>query len=97
MPRTKPASGPGYETLKGVVLNADGTTTVYFDFNFPMDKTDQRGPGPAPSTPATISASGQNVMVSWEINEALAKLVAEGGKSGTAWSFATDRAFVGWR
>ena len=85
---------PGYETLKGVVLNADGTTTVYFDFNFPMDKNRIGATGAAFVYPATISASGQNVMVSWEINEALAKLVAEGGKSGTAWSFATDPAFV---
>lgn len=85
---------PGYETLKGVVLNADGTTTVYFDYNFPMDKNRIGSTGAGFAYPASISASGQNVMVSWEIHEALAKLVAEGGKSGTAWSFSSDPAFV---
>lgn len=85
---------PGYEILKGVVLNADGTTTVYFDYNFPMDKNRIGATGAGLVYPALISASGQNVMVSWEIYEALAKLVAEGGKSGTAWSFSSDPAFV---
>jgi peptide/nickel transport system substrate-binding protein len=41
----------------------------------------------------TFGASYQ-VGVSWDIAEALGKLVAEGGKSGTAWSFSSDPAFV---
>jgi peptide/nickel transport system substrate-binding protein len=81
---------PGQETLKGIVLNADGSITTYFDFNH--------------AAPARIAASGAiwvktfgasyQVGVSWDIAEALGKLVAEGGKSGTAWSFSSDPAFV---
>jgi peptide/nickel transport system substrate-binding protein len=81
------------EPLRGVVLNADGTVTVYFDFNWPMDKNRVGATGAGYVYPY-VSASGQNVMVSWEIDEALAKLVAEGGKSATAWSFSDDPAFV---
>jgi peptide/nickel transport system substrate-binding protein len=81
---------PGQETLKGIVLNSDGSITTYFDFNH--------------AAPARIAASGAiwvktygasyQVGVSWDIAEALAKMVAEGGKSGTAWSFSSDPAFV---
>lgn len=81
---------PGQETLKGIVLNPDGTITTYYDFFH--------------ASPARIGASGAiwvktygnayQVGVSWDISEALGKLVAEGGKSGTAWSFSSDPAFV---
>jgi peptide/nickel transport system substrate-binding protein len=82
---------PGYETVKGLVVNADGTITAYFDYNWPMDKNRVGSTG-APY--AKVSAAGQNVLVSWEIDEALSKMVAEGGKSKTAWSFSADPAFV---
>ena len=81
---------PGQELLKGIVLNSDGTVTVYFDFNH--------------ASPAVIAARGAiwvttfgaqyQIGVSWDISEALAKMVAEGSKSGTAWSFSSDPALV---
>jgi peptide/nickel transport system substrate-binding protein len=82
---------PAQEILKGIVLNADGTVTTYADYNH--------------ASPAKIAAqgcliwvntyiAGHPVGVSWDISEALAKMVVEGGKSGTAWSFSSDPAFV---
>jgi peptide/nickel transport system substrate-binding protein len=37
---------------------------------------------------------GRQTLVSWEITEALAKLVVEGSKSGTVYSFSSDPAFT---
>ncbi|MCX7029537.1 MAG: ABC transporter substrate-binding protein [Spirochaetes bacterium] len=81
---------PFQETLKGIVLNSDGTITTYYNINH--------------ASPVRIAAqgaiwvntyiAGHPVGVSWDIAEALAKMVAEGGKSGTAWSFSSDPAFV---
>jgi peptide/nickel transport system substrate-binding protein len=81
---------PGQEIFKGIVLNSNGTVTVYYDFNH--------------ASPLRIAATGAiwvktfgsayQIGVSWDIAEALAKMVAEGGKSGTAWSFSSDPAFV---
>jgi peptide/nickel transport system substrate-binding protein len=42
----------------------------------------------------TTYGSNHQVGVSWEIAEALARMVTEGGRSGTAWSFSSDPAFV---
>ncbi|GAB6277076.1 MAG: ABC transporter substrate-binding protein [Rectinema sp.] len=72
---------------KGVVLNKDGSFTSYFDFNWPMDKDRVAATGvvsPKAGNP------GRSTLVSWEIYEALAKLVAEGSKSGTQYTFAYD-------
>jgi len=81
---------PFQETTKGIVVNADNTVTVYYDFNH--------------ASPVRVAAMGAiwvktygnsyQVSVSWDIAEALAKMVAEGGKSGAAWSFSSDPAFV---
>jgi peptide/nickel transport system substrate-binding protein len=81
---------PVQEIIKGIVLNPDSTVTVYYNFNH--------------ASPLRIAASGaiwvtaygtaHPVGVSWDITEALAKMVAEGGKSGTAWSFSSDPAYV---
>ncbi len=81
---------PAQEIIKGIVLNPDGTITVYYNFYH--------------ASPIRIGATGaiwvsaygtaHPVGVSWDITEALGKLVAEGGKSGTAWSFSSDPAFV---
>ncbi len=80
------ASGhkPGRETLKGWVVHPDNTITTYFDYNFPASKERVAFKG----TPSLSVLSGRpNIMVSWEILEALAKLVAEGSASDTTYSF----------
>ncbi len=60
---------PGLDTVRGWVINKDGTITTYFDFNWPMDKNRVASSGIPAWTPLTP----------WPIYEALAKLVAEGG------------------
>jgi len=82
---------PLQETLKGILLNADGTVTTYFDFNH-ADKDYLAANGGA--LWVTPYVFGHPVGVSWDIVEALGKLVAEGGKSGSAWSFSSDPALV---
>jgi peptide/nickel transport system substrate-binding protein len=72
---------------KGTVLNKDGTFTTYFDFNWPMDKDRVAATG---TVSPKAGNPGRQTMVSWEIYEALAKLVAEGSKSGTQYSFSSD-------
>ncbi|HPA94206.1 MAG TPA: hypothetical protein PLI39_09845, partial [Petrotogaceae bacterium] len=79
------------ETFKGYVVNRDNTITVYFDFNFPLDPDRVAATG-APWL--KLTPAGVNVSVSWEIAEAMAKLVAEGSKSGTVYSFSSDPAFT---
>jgi peptide/nickel transport system substrate-binding protein len=82
---------PRRNACKGLVVNPeDSSITAYFDYNH-MDKDAVAGFSP-PDT--YLSASGAQVNVSWEIIEALAKMVAEGGKSGTAWSFSAESAFT---
>ncbi len=81
---------PIQEKLRGIVLNPDGTVTTYFDFNHP----DRDRVGSAGAIWVTTYGSAHQVGVSWEIAEALGKLVAEGGKSGKPWSFSADPAFV---
>jgi len=82
---------PLQETLKGILLNANGTVTTYFDFNHADKDFLAANGGMLWVTPYVF---GHPVGVSWDIAEALAKLVVEGGKSGTAWSFSSDPAFV---
>ncbi len=72
---------------KGTVLNKDGSFTTYFDFNWPMDKERVAATG---SVTPKAGNPGRQTLVSWEIYEALAKLVAEGSKSGTQYTFAYD-------
>lgn len=82
---------PVQETFKGMVVNSDGSFTNYFDYNFPpsIDRTAGWGvPG------ISVSAAGQPVAVSWDIDEALALLVTEGSKSGTVYSFSSDPAYT---
>ncbi len=81
---------PVQEIFKGIVLNDDGTVTAYFNYNhFLSDRVGATG-----ALPLSVYVGGRPVLVSWEISEALAKLVAEGGKSGTHWSFSADPAFT---
>ena len=75
---------PMRDVLKGWELHPDDTITTYFDYNFPASKARVGYQG----SPSLSVLSGRpNVMVSWEILEALGKLVAEGSASGTTYSF----------
>ena len=75
---------PALEINKGFVINRDQTITSYFNYNWPMD-ADRVGSaaaiGPKAGNP------GRQTVVSWDIYEALALLVAEGSKSGEVYSF----------
>ena len=83
------AHKPGRETQKGFVVNPDQMITNYFDYNFPASKERVANWG----TPWLSIASGRpNIMVPWEILEALAQLVAEGSASGTIYSFTAGEA-----
>ena len=76
---------------KGGVVNNDGSFTNYYDFNWPMDVARVAASGvPTPKA----GNPGRQTLVSWEITEALAKLVADGAKSGTVYSFSSDPAFT---
>ena len=72
---------------KGTVLNKDGSFTTYFDFNWPMDLDRVAATG---AVSPKAGNPGRQTLVSWEIYEALAKIVAEGAKSGTQYSFSND-------
>lgn len=83
------AHRPGREILKGTGINSDNTMTTYFDYNFPASKERVADRG----TPTLCVLSGRpGIMVSWEILEALAQLVAEGSASGTTYSFTQGEA-----
>lgn len=75
---------------KGIVLNKDGSFTGYFNFNWPMDKDRVAAQGLASIITPKAGNPGRQTLVSWEITEALAKLVVEGSKSGTQYSFSSD-------
>lgn len=80
---------PLVDTFKGAVYDfKNKTITTYFNYNFPADKGRVAGWG-APAW--TVSASGQAVGVSWEIVEALARMVAQGSASGTVYSFSSTQ------
>lgn len=72
---------------KGVVFNKDGSFVSYFDFNWPMDKDRVAATG---AVSPKAGNPGRQTLVSWEIYEALAKLVVDGSKSGTQYTFAYD-------
>lgn len=72
---------------KGTVLNKSGSFTTYYDFNWPMDKDRVAANG---VVGVKAGNPGRQTIVSFEIYEALAKMVAEGSKSGTQYSFASD-------
>lgn len=73
--------------MKGYVLNKNGSFTTYYDFNWPMDKDRVAANG---VVVVKAGNPGRQTVVSFEIYEALAKLVAEGSKSGTQYSFSSD-------
>lgn len=81
--------GPDNGVVVGTIYNFDDNTiTVYLNYNFP----------PEPSRVAyayapgiSVSSSGHPVAVSWEIDEALARMVAQGSVSGKVYSFAMSK------
>jgi len=77
------------ETLKGISVNKDGSYTVYYNYNWPMDADRAAATGAGTISPKAGNP-GRGTLVSWEITEALAKMVTEGSKSGTAYTFASD-------
>lgn len=79
---------PGRKTNKGWVIHPDQTITTYFDYNFPASKERTASWG-APSL--TVLTGRPNIAVSWEILEALSKMVAEGSASGTTYSFSAGQ------
>ncbi|MFA6657568.1 MAG: ABC transporter substrate-binding protein [Mesotoga sp.] len=78
------------DTIKGYVVNDDGTITSYFDYNFPasVDRTANWG------APFLGVHRQPFVIVSWEIYEALSEIVANGSKSGTVYAFRNDPAIT---
>ncbi len=77
---------PAYSIYRGITVNKDGTITLYMDYNH-VDP--DRVAGQCALFTGT-RGNADSIGVSWEIAEALAKIVAEGAKSGTAWSFSAD-------
>lgn len=74
---------PALPIFKGVLLNADGTVTTWFDFNHVLkDRVGHSG-----ALGWRIIPGGIPVFVSWDITEALARMVADGAASGTVYSF----------
>jgi len=82
------AMGPTHNAIKGILINPDTSITVYVDAN----AVDPDRVAAAAALYTSVSASGRPVSCSWEIIEALARMVAEGSASGTAWSFSPDAA-----
>jgi len=79
---------PTLAVNKGSVIAKDGATFInYYNYNWPMDK-ERLAAGNLP-TPKAANQGHPNG-VSFEIYEALALLVTEGSKSGTAYSFSSD-------
>ncbi len=60
----------------------------FFNYNFPPSKERVAAHG-APAW--TVSASGSAVGVTWEIIEAMARMVAEGSDSGEVYSFSANK------
>lgn len=65
----------------------NNTITNYADYAFPADKNY----GAGQMAPPWSCSAQAGVGVSWEIAEALARMVAEGAKSGTVWSFSMTK------
>jgi peptide/nickel transport system substrate-binding protein len=78
------------DVIKGIVVNPDKTFTVYFDYNH-MDK---RRIGATSGIDIYLASMSQNVIVTWEIVEALARMVVDGGAEVQNWSFSSDPAFT---
>lgn len=78
------------DVVRGIVVNPDKSFTVYYDYNH-MDK---RRIGASGAVDIYLASMSQNVIVTWEIIEAMAKMVVEGGAEVQNWSFSSDPAFT---
>lgn len=83
---------PALAPNQGFVFNKDGSITSYVNYFFAPEMN---------RTVATVAAvgvkagnPGRQTVVSWDVYEALALLVAEGSKSGTAYSFTDSDAIT---
>lgn len=75
---------PALEPFKGMIINKEKITS-YIDYNWPMDAARQAS-GIA-SVGVKAGNPGRQTVVSWDVYEALALLVAEGSASKTVYSF----------
>jgi peptide/nickel transport system substrate-binding protein len=75
---------------KGFVFNKDSSLTNYVDYFFAPDAN--RTAATAAAVGVKAGNPGRGTVVSWEVYEALALLVAEGSKSGTVYSFTNSDA-----
>lgn len=81
--------GPDSEIGVGTVYDMKNqTVTNYYNYNFPPSKERVAAFG---SPGFTVTASGHSIGVSWEIVDALARMVAKGSKSGTVYSFSASK------
>jgi len=78
---------PALEPFKGMVVNKEQITT-YIDYNWPMDIN--RAASGIASVGVKAGNPGRQTVVSWEVYEALALMVAEGAKSKTVYSFSSS-------
>jgi peptide/nickel transport system substrate-binding protein len=78
------------DVVKGIVVNPDKSFTVYFDYNH----MDPKRIGASGAVDAYLSGTSQTIMVTWEIIEALSRMVIEGGDEVKNWSFSSDPAFT---
>ncbi len=80
---------PTLDINKGYVFDVKkGTYTSYFDFNFPPSKNTVAYSGRM----FNDILDGRPVHVSWEISEALSRMVANGSESGEVYSFSLGKA-----
>jgi len=80
----------GQDTVVGWVVNSDDSITTYYNYNFPasINRTANWG------APFMGVHRQPFIVVSWEIYEALAEIVANGSKSGTIYAFRNDPAII---
>jgi peptide/nickel transport system substrate-binding protein len=77
-------SRPGIEAFnQSIVINQDGTFTTYFNYSWPLDFNYVAASGP-------VTAG----IIPWEIREACALLVVEGGKKNPKYDFAGNEGAV---
>lgn len=76
---------PALATGKGSVIGRDGAITGYVDYYFPGDMDRVAANVAAVGTKA--GNPGRQTVVPWDVYEVVGQLVAEGSKSGTAYTF----------
>ena len=80
---------PSSETGVGVIYDLKNqTATNFYNYNFPPSKDRVASNG---ALGFSVTASGHSIGVTWEVIDALARMVAKGSKSGTAYSFSASK------